>query len=305
MNAGLTEHLRGRYGTKCFKYFLYPKHPFNFLAHQVMITVLLSNIFSGHAALGQYTRVNEPGPVPAIQVNTYTGNLFYQRTDLFIPARGTIPMNISFVYNSLRADQDQGYGKGWSFSFGMFYRLDGSDVVIVRSDGREDDFSFSGGVYRAPAGVYDTLTLSGGAYCLVTKYGVKYYFNDPAHKQLTSVVDRNGNTTSMTYSSGKPVKITDPSGRFITLDWSGDHLSQITDPNTTPERVISFQYDISWNITSVIRPLSNTYNYDYDGLGQMIAVTDPRSTEIIISNNDYSAVDSISCAVVNYFKAFE
>ena len=53
-------------------------------------------------------------------VNSYTGNLFYQRTDFLLPGRG-LSIKVEFSYNSGRTQNDLGYGNGWSFSYGMQY----------------------------------------------------------------------------------------------------------------------------------------------------------------------------------------
>ncbi|WP_427927378.1 DUF6531 domain-containing protein, partial [Acinetobacter baumannii] len=41
---------------------------------------------------------NRTGPM-GLEVNTYTGNLFFPRTDGYIAGRG-IPIDLSFYYNS-------------------------------------------------------------------------------------------------------------------------------------------------------------------------------------------------------------
>jgi YD repeat-containing protein len=253
----------------------------------------------------EVTKPNEPGPWPSLQVNTFTGNLFYRRSDLQIPTRGAIPLEISFSYNSLQNQSDHGYGKGWSFSFGIWYSKSGTNVTVGREDGREDEFTWSGSAYVPPVGVYDALTeYATDHYLLTTKHGIKYFFEDPAHMQLTKIVDRNGNTITLNYSGGKPTVITDPSGRILNLTWTGSHLSQITDPNTTPPRTITFQYDGSWNTVQVTRPLSNIFHYGYDSYGYMTSVTDPRSVNVTISYDVNQGVHGINYPFLGWSKTF-
>ena len=59
-------------------------------------------------------RTNVIGP-DALTVNSYTGNLYYSRQDLFIPARG-LAIDISFYYNSSLSTYNAGYGFGWTHS---------------------------------------------------------------------------------------------------------------------------------------------------------------------------------------------
>jgi len=251
------------------------------------------------------TKPNEPGPWPSLQVNTYTGNLFHLRSDLLIPTRGEIPLEILFSYNSLKYQHDKGYGNGWSLNFGMYYKPVGNDMIIFREEGEEDVFTWDGSAFVPPSGVYDVLTeYEPGKYLLTTKYGLKYYFESSIHKRLTKITDRNGNTTTISYTDGKPTAITDPAGRLLNLSWVNSHLSQITDPNTTPGRVIDFQYDGSWNMIQVTRPLSNIYLYGYDSSGKMIFVTDPLSNTVSVSYDVNEAVAGINCPPVNYHKTF-
>ena len=116
------------------------------------------------------TKPNVSGPY-GTNVNSYTGNLFYQRTDLYIPGRG-LPIDISFSYNSGRTARDWGYGHGWSFPYSMQYYFDNSSIIIERSDGRKDEFVWNGSSYDPPTGVYDVLTeYQSDKYLLTTKNG--------------------------------------------------------------------------------------------------------------------------------------
>jgi YD repeat-containing protein len=267
--------------------------------------ILLCACFQIPLSAYHLTKPNEPGPWSSLQVNTYTGNLFYQRTDLHIPALGEIPLDMVFSYNSLKNQKDLGYGNGWSFSLGMWYSIAGNTITIGRDDGEEDEFTWNGSSYVPPVGVYDSLTeYLTGKYLLKTKYGIRYYFDDSGHKQLTKIQDRNGNSITFSFTGGKLTTITDPSGRQLNLSWLNDHLAQITDPNTTPDRVISFQYDGSWNMILVTRPLSNIYQFGYDSNRNMISVTDPRSNTVTIFYDLNEAVAGISYPSVSYNKSF-
>lgn len=264
------------------------------LLFKIIPVTILFAFTQNQVTASSQTKPNEPGPWPSIQVNTYTGNLYYERSDLYIPAVGEIPLDIVFSYNSLKNRQDHGYGNGWSFNFGIWYNITGSVVTIYRGDGEEDEFTWNGASYDPPVGVYDVLTeYESGKYQLTTKYGIKYYFESPVHKQLTKIQDRNGNTTNISYTDGKPTTITDPSSRVLNLSWTDSHLSQITDPNTTPSRVINYLYDGSWNMYQVTRPLSNIFQYGYDLSGNMVTVIDPRSNVIYISYDANEAVANI------------
>ena len=244
------------------------------------------------------TKPNVSGPY-GTNVNSYTGNLFYQRTDLYIPGRG-LTIDITFSYNSGRTARDWGYGQGWSFPYSMQYYFENSSVIIERSDGRKDEFVWNGSSYDPPTGVYDQLTeYQSDKYLLTTKHGKKYYFDNATHKQITKIEDKNGNTLTFSYTSGKLTTITDPSGRQLNLSWTGDHLTQITDPNKTPNRVISYQYDAADNMTQVTDPVGNTTSYGYGSWSNITSITDARSNTVNISYNANKAISGISTATTN------
>lgn len=257
------------------------------------------------SAADNLVKPNEPGPWPGLNINTYTGNFFYQRNDLFIPERGSVPFEVIFYYNSLKNYFDIGYGNGWSLSFNIFYSYAEDDFKVYRADGQEDIFTWNGSSFDPPPGIYDTITeYEAGKYLLTTKYGTKFYFDNNSLKKLTRTEDRNGNAFVFTYLDGDLSKVTGPSGRTLGFTWDAGHLVQITDTNTTPDRVITFEYDEDWNMTRVTRPLSNVYLYGYDESGKITSITDPRSNIANISYNANGAVETISCPAVNYTKTF-
>ncbi|MCX6224186.1 MAG: DUF6531 domain-containing protein, partial [Bacteroidia bacterium] len=131
------------------------QHQLNLLTG-ILVVVILQLCPNYHAPAQRITKPNESGPIPGLAVNTFSGNLVYQRTDLTIPGRG-ISLNITFTYNSGRNQRDWGYGHGWSFSYGMGYRRSGDTVFIDRDDGQRDPFMLSGSQYLPPTGVYEDL----------------------------------------------------------------------------------------------------------------------------------------------------
>lgn len=208
-------------------------------------------------------RANFSGPY-GVQVNTYNGNLYLGRTDLVIPNQG-LSITLSFSYNSYRDTVDLGYGRGWTFEYAMRYYPDSLGIVVEHHDGRRDLFRFTGGTYVAPKGVFDRLeAYQPNQLRLTTKYGMKYYFDDHTHKQLTKIEDPNGNTITLGYSAGRLGTITDASGRKVNLSWAGNRVKEITDDNFSALRKISFIYDAGGHLLSVTNPLGGVITYQYD-----------------------------------------
>lgn len=232
-----------------------------------------------------------------IFVNSYTGSLFYQRRDLMIPGRGT-PLDITFSYNSVNAILDSGYGRGWTFSFNMYYYLDSASVVIVQMNGRRNRYFGKFGIgYERPTGVFEKLEeYEPGKFSLEKNDGTVYYFENPEHKKLTRIVDRYDNTVTLTYTNSLLSKITDTAGRNLFFTWSNGHMTQLQDPNFTPERRLQYEYDSQGNLIKVTDPLGNYNEYKYDQHHNLTAVVNQNGVPVNIEYNSSNAVKKIvSC----------
>jgi len=249
------------------------------------------------------TRPNIIGP-GGVRVNSYTGNMFYQRTDLYLAGR--MPLDISFSYNSADRNKDMGFGRGWTFNYGMQIREDSISVTVVRNDGRKDAYRIvSGNVLVPPAGIFDSLTKTGnGTYTLRAKDGTRYFFNDPIHKLLSRQEDRNGNALVFTYNDSLPASITDDAGRSIQFISNSGRISSIIDANGDPTRTVKYEYDNAGYLKKVTDPMGYTLQYDYAVTGPMNTLTDKNGNVVNVVYYDNAAVkEIISCLThqtINY-----
>jgi RHS repeat-associated protein len=93
------------------------------------------------------------------------------------------------------------------------------------------------------------------------------------------MVDRNGNTTTLSYTGNRLTSITDPVGRAITLSYDPftGFVTQATDPLG---RVWRYSYQ-SNSLVSVTDPLGNVVRYEYSGgLTLLSAIIDPRGNPV-------------------------
>lgn len=240
------------------------------------------------------TRPNIPGP-GGLSANAFTGNLFYQRTDVFIPGRG-LSLAVTFSYNSTQLGQQRGVGNGWRLNYDMSYQLlPDQSISVERMDGRQDAFTLSGTDYIAPAGIFDTLTqYEPGKFKLTAKDGMAYFFEDASHKKLTKIEDRNGNMLTLAYIAGKLATATDATGRSIAFGWTGDLLTSITDPNFSPQRTYQYAYDSFGNLTQYTDPLGEKINYDYNPNRQLISMTDRNGNSTVVAYTNSGAVRRMS-----------
>ena len=240
---------------------------------------------------------NKTGPM-GLQVNTLTGNLYFTRNDLHIPARG-FPLNITFHYNSFNFEQNDGYGNGWSFNYNIRYRNDTAGAkVIVWSDGREDLYSSAGGgSFLTPRGFFNTLTeYQSGKYRITETDGTKFFFDNSTHKRITRMEEPNGNFINFSYTDTLLTSLVNGAGQSIALTYTNGKLSTLTDAITTPARIYTYSYDGAGNLTQVKDPLNNTYKYAYLVNGPMKAVTDKNNNKVdIIYFNNFAISELIGC----------
>ncbi len=231
--------------------------------------------------------------------NLGSGNLFHAQ-DIFSLPKGLI---ITISYNSI--DTYAGpLGKGWTHNYNMLItpQSDGS-IAFKGEDGNNTYFRQSSGTYYPDAKSDNTSYIiknADGTYTQVTKEGIIYTFNTSG--RVSAITDRNGNTSTLSYSGSDLISIIDPSNRAISISvsngkiisvitpdgniyymaYTGDLLSSISDPTGNTWR---YTYDTSGKMLSKTDPAGNTITYTYDSNGRVISSTDPEGRIKIINYN--------------------
>ncbi|MGH8543568.1 MAG: hypothetical protein ACREX3_08045, partial [Gammaproteobacteria bacterium] len=166
------------------------------------------------------------------------------------------------------------FGSGWAITdIQQLHPQSGSGVLLTSGDGTALFFSGGPDTFTAPAGDFSTLLKNpDNTFTRTLKDGTKIHFN--AQGLQTSVIDRNGNTTSYAYDgSGRLTTITDPVGLATTLTYSGGTLQRITDP---AGRQTLFQFDSAGNLSRITNPDNSFATYAYDGQGHITQATDEK-----------------------------
>jgi RHS repeat-associated protein len=176
----------------------------------------------------------------------------------------------------MNAETNGPLGFGWTDSYNMSLSLDSETgaAVIREENGSTVIFQPNGeNDFEAPPQVLATLKTNEDGTYTFSRYAdhVRYAFS--ATGQLLSEADRNGNTTTLTYSSGLLQSVTDPSGRSLTFAYTGSHIHTITDPMG---RATTFAYDESGNLKEAIDPMGRKWSFTYDAEHRLLTMTDPR-----------------------------
>ena len=185
---------------------------------------------------------------------------------------------LTFSYNSLDSFSVP-LGIGWThdLNVSIISNPDGS-LFLKQGDGGSALFSPSGDVYYPDAMSRDTSTIvknADGSCTRTTKYAKVYNFNSSG--QLTSIVDRNGNTTTLTYTGSNLTGITDSTGRTAVLSVSGGKITSVTDFS---DHTWSISYSAAGSVSSIADPLGNTWNFQYDSNNRMVQKTDPSNNVV-------------------------
>jgi RHS repeat-associated protein len=211
------------------------------------------------------------GPAP---VDLSTGQKLEFETDIsFGGSRGGLTLQRVFTSDLAATATFGRFGRGFKDNFDIkltasAFTQGGAGRVIFPQDETGRLFSYAGtnsdGSMSFTNGSLDYLlgdvvkAFPNGTFQYLYKNGNVMQFNSSGI--LTALVDRNGNTTTLTYSGGNLTQITDPVGRSITLTYTTDKGNPV--------------------VTSATDPIGRTWQYAYTDAnvisgGQLASVTDP------------------------------
>ena len=227
-------------------------------------------------------------------INTYNGQLTYIHGD--VNTNGLLaPLSVSHVYST---DEKNATGTFGNMNFGKGFKLNliekieqtGSNVYegdypykYIDADGTVHFFkreSLLSNRFFYEFGSDVVLTSVNSGFVLTSPDGSTKEFNTDGY--LTKTTDNNGNSVTITYSSGRITRVTDGGGISVTFAYNSDNtLNYISDAAGR-----------------------KTY-YHYNSLGQLDYITYPDSDSTQYSYNENSLLCEISAvsgakAVLNY-----
>ncbi len=269
-----------------------------FLLPVSLASALTSASYEGTSIRGTMRSISLPAP-GGTNVNTFTGNLFLQRPVLpALPGRG-VPLEAMLTYNSSRhSEANHAFGVGWYLNYQMSVRrYSAGKIVVTWGDGRNDRFvPVAGGYEASNPGVFASLDQPDATTLrATTPRGIQFLFPLPAVDKLTflkAIKDPNGNELSLSYADfGRPLQISDASGRNLTFAYAKGRVSRVTDSSTAPPRSVEFTYDAAGNQASTTDPLGRTTHYAYDATNRLSEITDPTGVTRISYNGGYAATE--------------
>lgn len=198
------------------------------------------------------------------------GNLSHSQ-ELF-SARGIGPeLGMTLHYNSL--DPANGsLGRGWShdYDISLTRNSDGS-VLLKEGNWKRRLYTPFGSAYTVQPDDHSTLAANPDTtFTLTHRDGLKYTFNPDG--TIASIIDRNSNAVTFTYTGGKLTAVTDSANRTAALSLDGDgRITSVSDPAGN-------NYALGYNngiLAGILYPDGGTWRFTYDDKAFLLTKTDP------------------------------
>jgi YD repeat-containing protein len=217
-------------------------------------------------------------------INLTTGNTYIHQIDVTIPGLGG-GLVLSRFWNSLWPSTQNAYqiglfGPNWRSTYEerVFWGSDGT-LKYSRADGSFWSFNLtnsSSQTLSVVAPKNEVATMTGGStyWTLAQKSGEQRLF-DNASGMLTAIIDRNGNTTQLSYDGlNRLVTVTDPAGRHLSFAYQGPSPNLVSGLTSDVGLALVYSYDAQGRLLQVTKPDHSTLNFEYDPNSFITAVKD-------------------------------
>lgn len=241
------------------------------------------------------------GPSAGQPINLSTGNTYITESDISIPGLGG-GLNLARTWNSMLPALQGSYafifGTNWRSTYEERLISNSSDGYLkyARADGSVWSFGLlslgSTTTYQtaAPANAMATITgINTDTNLVLTfKSGEKRWFNNTSGL-LTSIIDRNGNATQLSYdSSSRLAAVTDPAGRHLYFNYPSGSATLVSSVTSDLGVTLSYSYDAQGRLTQVTKPDNTTISFAYDASSRITTVTD--SNGKILESHTYDVL---------------
>jgi YD repeat-containing protein len=221
-------------------------------------------------------------------INLSNGNTYIQQMDVRLSGLGG-GLSLERTWNSIwpanYSDLQLGiFGPNWRSTYEeRVFTGSGNAtnyMVYARSDGGLLFFGpFNGTNWKlaSPASSTATLTQNGTTSWTITFQNGEQRVFSSASGSLSSIVDRNGNTTQLSYDgTNRLTTVTDPATRHLNFNY-GSGSSKLVTSVTTDANVgisLSYAYDGSGRLAQVTKPDLTTVSFTYNTQSLITSVTD-------------------------------
>lgn len=225
------------------------------------------------------------------EVDLKNGNFFYSWTDLELSTK-EIFWQMQRSYNS-RVNRVGYFGQGWCSPLESKLTIVNENTISIQNCGSGESVVYTGtGEQWTYAS--QTINLVDDMYVVKVKGVTQLQFNKSGDLDAFWLRDEKA---KIKYLNGKLNRLESPAGNLVfTLDSEG----KISLIKSDSGKKVSYEYQGS-NLISVVNEWSNTFQYEYDKLGNMITAIWPDKTKMKMSydsSRDWvtSVTDRDQCA---------
>jgi YD repeat-containing protein len=215
-------------------------------------------------------------------ISLASGDTYIQQVDVKLPGLGG-GLNLTRTWNSiwppLLALYSNGmFGPNWRSTYEEQIVIPGDHYVrYLRGDGTIWVFGGmglgNGFVVSSPANTPATL-VAGTNLVLTFQSGEQRQFTLTTGL-LTAIIDRNGNTTQLTYdSSNRLVTVTGPASQHLYFNYQSGSSTLVTSVTSDFGVTYSYSYDAQGRLSQVTKPDQTTVSFTYSTQSQITQVTD-------------------------------
>jgi YD repeat-containing protein len=253
--------------------------------------------------------------VAGAPINLTNGNTYIQQTDVRMPGLGG-GLALTRTWNSMWPSSQLGsrdglFGPNWRSTYEERVTTDSSGYVVYsRSDGGLWMFANTGGsalTLVAPANMVASLSVGSSYWTMTFQNNEKRLF-DNASGSLIAIMDRNGNTTQLSYDGqNRLVAVIDPASRHLYLGYASGSSRLVTSVTSDASLSLAYAYDAQGRLSQVTRPDQSTVSFEYDSNSMIMAVRDSQGK--ILESHTYDArgrgltssrADGVEAVAVSY-----
>jgi YD repeat-containing protein len=232
-------------------------------------------------------------------ISLVSGNTYIEQTDVRIPglSNGLILVRTwNSMWPSTQMSSQSGlFGLNWRSNFEerVFYGNDGY-YKYSRGDGSFWSFGATGSVLSvaAPANANATLVVDSNNthWTLTFQNGEQRIFNYTSGS-LTSIINRNGNATQLSYDSlNRLVTVTDPGGRHLYFGYANNSSYWVTSVTSDVGISLSYSYDSHGRLLQVTEPDQTTLSFEYASISLDYLITAVKdSNGKVLESHTYDA----------------